>query len=80
MLHPFFNNVSLNNVLHTGRILQFDLFILLLDWRLFQFVFNADVEKRVDKFGETRSDFPEDNIKLNTIIFLVNCNHRLAIR
>ena len=40
---PSSNGVSLNNVLHPGPILQFNLTILILRWRLFRYIFNSDI-------------------------------------
>ncbi|XP_036340730.1 uncharacterized protein LOC118750102, partial [Rhagoletis pomonella] len=42
---PTDNGASLNDVLHPGSILQADLTILILRWRLFKYVFNSDIEK-----------------------------------
>ncbi|XP_036340744.1 uncharacterized protein LOC118750117 [Rhagoletis pomonella] len=36
---------SLNDVLYTGPTLQPDLMLLILNWRMFKYVFNGDVEK-----------------------------------
>jgi len=35
--------VSLNDVLHAGPVLQFDITIQILMWRYFRYVFNADI-------------------------------------
>ena len=42
---PSSSGKSLNDVLHVGPALQTDLTLLILKWHMFQFVFNADIEK-----------------------------------
>ncbi|XP_075150742.1 uncharacterized protein LOC142224843 [Haematobia irritans] len=87
------NGVSLNNVLYTGPVLQANLIVLILRWRLFRFVFNADIEKMYrqilihpDQASYQRIVFrlaPDDIIQdfeLNTVTFGVNCAPYLAIR
>ncbi|XP_049315772.1 uncharacterized protein LOC125779173 [Bactrocera dorsalis] len=39
------NGTSLNDILLPGPVLQADLTILILRWRLFKYVFNSDIEK-----------------------------------
>ncbi|XP_004520969.1 uncharacterized protein LOC101453560 [Ceratitis capitata] len=38
------SGLSLNDVLHTGRILQNDLLLVIIRWRLYKYVFNGDIE------------------------------------
>lgn len=84
---------SLNDVLYTGPTLQTDLTFLILNWRLYQFVFNGDIEKMYRQIlvHENDQDFqrivfrktPEHPIrdyKLKTVTFGVNCAPYLAIR
>lgn len=91
--NPSSNGVSLNNILHPGPVLQADLTVLMLRWRLFRYVFNADIEKMYrqilihpDQTPFQRILFrnnPEVDIKdfeLNTVTFGVNCAPYLAIR
>ncbi|XP_075156709.1 uncharacterized protein LOC142229987 [Haematobia irritans] len=90
---PTSNGGSLNNVLYTGPVLQANLIVLILRWRLFRFVFNADIEKMYrqilihpDQASHQRIVFrlaPDDVIRdfeLNTVTFGVNCAPYLAIR
>ncbi|XP_055841189.1 uncharacterized protein LOC129908595 [Episyrphus balteatus] len=87
--------VSLNDLLHTGPVLQSDLTTLILNWRLYRYVFNADIEKmyrqiRVDSEHTPyqriwyRNPANEDNqvktYELKTVTFGVNCAPFLAIR
>ncbi|XP_065354490.1 uncharacterized protein LOC135948964 [Calliphora vicina] len=39
------SGLSLNDVLHPGTVLQQDLTVLITRWRLFKYIFNADIEK-----------------------------------
>ncbi|XP_037813774.1 uncharacterized protein LOC119604939 [Lucilia sericata] len=91
--NPSSNGVSLNNVLYPGPVLQADLTVLILQWRLFRYVFNADIEKmyRQILIHPEQTQFqrvwyrcnPEADIKdyeLNTVTFGVNCAPYLAIR
>lgn len=90
---PSSNGVSLNNVLYPGPVLQADLMVLILRWRLFRYVFNADIEKMYrqilihpDQTPFQRilfRDNPEDDVQdyeLNTVTFGVNCAPYLALR
>lgn len=84
---------SLNDVLYTGLVLQNDLMVVILNWRLYKFVFNGDIEKMyhqilVDEkdqdyqriiFRRTPSSLIQD-FKLKTVTFGVNCAPYLAIR
>ncbi|XP_054091244.1 uncharacterized protein LOC128922882 [Zeugodacus cucurbitae] len=90
---PTSNHKSLNDILHIGPTLQKDLVILITNWRLFQFVFNADIQKMyrqilVDPnhtqfqrilFRKTPEDTIED-FELQTVTFGINCAPYLAIR
>ncbi|XP_067631850.1 uncharacterized protein [Eurosta solidaginis] len=84
---------SLNDVLHTGPILQNDLMLVILKWRLYKFVFNGDIEKmyRQILIHEEDKDFhrivfrkhptlPIEDFRLKTVTFGVNCAPYLAIR
>ncbi|KAM7356671.1 uncharacterized protein ACRADG_002324 [Cochliomyia hominivorax] len=90
---PSSNGQSLNSLLHTGPILQNDLTILILKWRFFKFVINADIQKMYRQIlvhpDHTpfqrilfRSDphTPITDYELNTVTFGVNCAPYLAIR
>ncbi|XP_067639413.1 uncharacterized protein [Eurosta solidaginis] len=84
---------SLNDVLHTGPILQNGLMLVILKWRLYKFVFNGDIEKmyRQILIHEEDKDFhrivfrkhptlPIQDFRLKTVTFGVNCAPYLAIR
>ncbi|XP_051858132.1 uncharacterized protein LOC127565087 [Drosophila albomicans] len=89
---PTSNGKSLNDILHTGPILQSDLTIQILKWRFFKFVFNADITKMyrqilVDpnhtRFQRLLFRTPDEKLcdfELNTVTFGVNCAPYLAIR
>ncbi|XP_049316695.1 uncharacterized protein LOC125779394 [Bactrocera dorsalis] len=90
---PTSNHKSLNDVSHIGPTLQKDLVILITNWRLFQFVFNADIQKMYRQIlvdpNHTRfqrilfRNSPEDTIEyfeLQTVTFGINCAPYLAIR
>ncbi|XP_065365574.1 uncharacterized protein LOC135958605 [Calliphora vicina] len=90
---PSSNGLSLNSVLHVGPILQNDLTLLILRWRFFKFVFNADIQKMyrqilVDPKHTSYQrilfrDSPNSPIcdyELKTVTFGVNCAPYLAIR
>lgn len=87
------NNLSLNDVLHTGPVLQNDLTILIIKWRFFQYVFNGDIRQMYRQIlvNPAHAPFqcilyrsnPSDRIQdfmLNTVTFGVNCAPYLAIR
>ncbi|XP_065368817.1 uncharacterized protein LOC135961248 [Calliphora vicina] len=90
---PSSNGNSLNDLLYPGPILQADLTILILRWRLFRYVFNSDIEKMYRQilvnpshtpfqriiFRNSPQDEPQD-FELNTVTFGVNCAPYLAIR
>ncbi|XP_037824461.1 uncharacterized protein LOC119612686 [Lucilia sericata] len=84
---------SSNDILHTGPILQNDLTLLILKWRFFKYVFNADIQKMyrqilVDPkhtvfqrilFRNNPNVIIQD-YELKTVTFGVNCAPYLAIR
>lgn len=87
------NGLSLNDILHTGPTLQSDLPLLLHKWRLFRYVFNADIQKMYRQILVTpeHTSFqrilfrrnPQDTVQdyeLKTVTFGVNCAPYLAIR
>ncbi|XP_075154241.1 uncharacterized protein LOC142227692 [Haematobia irritans] len=87
------SGVSLNDVLHVGPTLQSDLMTLLLRWRLFQYVFNGDIEKMYRQILVHSDDInfqrvlfrpsptsPIRDYALKTVTFGVNCAPYLAIR
>ncbi|XP_065356165.1 uncharacterized protein LOC135950558 [Calliphora vicina] len=90
---PSSNGLSLNDILHTGPILQSDLTLLILKWRFFKYVFNADIQKMyrqilVDPkhtvfqrilFRNSPNVIIQD-YELKTVTFGVNCAPYLAIR
>ncbi|XP_065370916.1 uncharacterized protein LOC135963067 [Calliphora vicina] len=90
---PSSNGNSLNDLLYPGPILQADLTILILRWRLFRYVFNSDIEKMYRQilvnpshtpfqriiFRNSTHEDPQD-FELNTVTFGVNCAPYLAIR
>lgn len=84
---------SLNDVLHVGPTLQADLMMLILNWRLYKFVFNGDIEKMYRQILVYNEDSqfqrilfrknpngPIEDYALNTVTFGVNCAPYLAIR
>ncbi|XP_075150323.1 uncharacterized protein LOC142224439 [Haematobia irritans] len=90
---PTSNGFSLNDVLHTGPVLQQDLVVLILRWRFFRYVFNGDITKMYRQilvhpdhrpyqrilFRHDPTDIIHD-YELNTVTFGVNCAPFLAIR
>ncbi|XP_059223375.1 uncharacterized protein LOC131997094 [Stomoxys calcitrans] len=87
------NGKSLNDVLHTGPVLQQDLVVLILNWRLFRYVFNGDITKMYRQIlvnpehrAFQRIIFRQDpngkvqDYELSTVTFGVNCAPFLAIR
>ncbi|XP_070068092.1 uncharacterized protein [Drosophila takahashii] len=84
---------SLNDVLHKGPTLQSDLLGILLNWRLYKYVFNGDIEKMYRQilvhpddrqyqrllFRPQSSSIIKD-FELKTVTFGVNCAPFLAIR
>lgn len=87
------NGNSLNDLLYPGPILQPDLTVLILRWRLFRYVFNSDIEKMYRQilvnpsqtsyqrivFRNSPQNPPKD-FELKTVTFGVNCAPYLAIR
>ncbi|XP_044313447.1 uncharacterized protein LOC123037368 [Drosophila rhopaloa] len=84
---------ALNDVLHKGPVLQGDLLGILLNWRLYKFVFNGDIEKMYRQILVHPDDRPFQRLifrpkqsaimkdfQLNTVTFGVNCAPFLAIR
>ncbi|KAH8366853.1 hypothetical protein KR084_002754, partial [Drosophila pseudotakahashii] len=86
------NGYSLNDILHTGPVLQSDLTTQILKWRFFRYVFNADITKMYrqilvhpdhTRFQRTLCRDKEGKLcdyELNTVTFGVNCAPFLAIR
>ncbi|XP_075147420.1 uncharacterized protein LOC142221551 [Haematobia irritans] len=87
------SGTSLNDVLYSGPILQNDVTILILRWRFFRFVFNADIEKMYRQIRVHPKDTPFQRIlfrscddatmqdyELKTVTFGVNAAPYLAIR
>ncbi|XP_054742580.1 uncharacterized protein LOC129247471 [Anastrepha obliqua] len=90
---PTANGLSLNDVLHPGPVLQADMTVLILRWRLYKYVFNSDIEKmyRQIMVSNTHTKYqrivfrtcPKDPIslyELKTVTFGINCAPYLAIR
>ncbi|XP_069965822.1 uncharacterized protein [Bactrocera oleae] len=90
---PSSNRNSLNDVLHTGPILQADLVILVVKCRMFRIVFNADIQKMYRQilveskhtpfqrilYRRSPND-PIEDFELQTVTFGINCAPYLAIR
>ncbi|XP_050324492.1 uncharacterized protein LOC126755810 [Bactrocera neohumeralis] len=87
------NGTSLNDILLPGPVLQADLTILILRWRLFKYVFSSDIEMmyrqillKADQTKYQRIVFrnrptEQTNIfELKTVTFGINCAPYLAIR
>ncbi|XP_062123033.1 uncharacterized protein LOC133836514 [Drosophila sulfurigaster albostrigata] len=87
---PTSNGKSLNDILHTGPILQSDLTIQILKWRFFQFVFNADITKmyrqilldpKHTRFQRLLFRTPDEKLcdfELNTVTFGANSSDIIA--
>ncbi|XP_059224007.1 uncharacterized protein LOC131997304 [Stomoxys calcitrans] len=85
--------VSLNDILHTGPILQNDLMNVILRWRFFKYVFNGDIQKMYRQiyvhkddrefqrvlFRNSHTEAVQD-YRLKTVTFGINCAPYLAIR
>ncbi|XP_075168002.1 uncharacterized protein LOC142240188 [Haematobia irritans] len=84
---------SLNDVLHSGPILQQDLVKVLRNWRYYQFVFNGDIQKMYRQIWVHEGDQkfqqilfrpapnnPVQTFRLKTVTFGVNAAPFLAIR
>ncbi|XP_055923279.1 uncharacterized protein LOC129953816 [Eupeodes corollae] len=87
------NGKSLNDLLHTGPVLQNDITFLILNWRFYKYVFNGDIEKMYRQIAihPDHSQYqrilfrpspsqPILDYTLNTVTFGVNCAPYLAIR
>ncbi|XP_037809660.1 uncharacterized protein LOC119602300 [Lucilia sericata] len=91
--NPTSSGLSLNDVLYPGPVLQQDLTVLITRWRLFKYVFNADIEKMYRQilinpqhapyqrilFRSSSEKEPQD-FELQTVTFGVNCAPYLALR
>ncbi|XP_036345828.1 uncharacterized protein LOC118755085 [Rhagoletis pomonella] len=90
---PTANGTSLNDVLLPGPVLQADLPILILRWRLYRYVFNSDIEKMYRQVWvdsnhtkyqrivfRTNPNEPVSLYELKTVTFGINCAPYLAIR
>ncbi|XP_075167684.1 uncharacterized protein LOC142239804 [Haematobia irritans] len=90
---PTSNGLSLNDVLHTGPVLQNDLTLLILRWRFYQFVLNGDIQKMYRQILVHQSHTPFQRIlfrktpneqiqdfELKTATFGLNCAPYLANR
>lgn len=84
---------SLNDALYVGPTLQQDLVVLILKWRLFKVVFNADVQKMYRQIlmnpehiayqrilHRSNVNEPIKDYSLNTVTFGINSAPYLAIR
>ncbi|XP_073835841.1 uncharacterized protein [Musca autumnalis] len=84
---------SLNDKLYVGPVLQKDIISLILNWRLYKYVFNADISKMYRQIlvNPNQTTFqrivyrtsPDEEIKdykLNTVTFGLNCAPYLALR
>ncbi|XP_017470360.1 PREDICTED: uncharacterized protein LOC108362040 [Rhagoletis zephyria] len=87
------NGTSLNDVLYPGPVLQADLPILILRWRLYRYVFNSDIEKMYRQIWvnnnhtkyqrivyRTNPNEPVSLYELKTVTFGINSAPYLAIR
>ncbi|XP_062122497.1 uncharacterized protein LOC133836179 [Drosophila sulfurigaster albostrigata] len=89
---PSSNGKSLNDILHSGPILQSDLTLQILRWRYYRYVFNADITKMYRQILMDSKHTPFQRIlfrtsdgeirdfELNTVTFGVNCAPFLALR
>ncbi|XP_051864225.1 uncharacterized protein LOC127566245 [Drosophila albomicans] len=89
---PSSNGKSLNDILHSGPILQSDLTLQILRWRYYRYVFNADITKMYRQILMDSKHTPFQRIlfrtsdgvirdfELNTVTFGVNCTPFLALR
>ncbi|XP_073820797.1 uncharacterized protein [Musca autumnalis] len=90
---PTATGKSLNDLLHVGPVLQKDIISLILNWRMYRYVFNADISKmyRQILINPNQSNFqrivyrssPDEEIKdyrLKTVTFGLNCAPYLALR
>ncbi|XP_073817385.1 uncharacterized protein [Musca autumnalis] len=90
---PSVGGKSLNDALYVGPTLQRDIVSLVLNWRMFRYVFNADISKmyrqiwinpKHAKFQRilfrTCSEDEVSDYQLKTVTFGVNCAPYLALR
>ncbi|XP_075150815.1 uncharacterized protein LOC142224922 [Haematobia irritans] len=90
---PTSNKKSLNDILYPGPILQQDLVLQTLKWRLFKYVYNADITKMYRQIlvDPSQTQYqrilfrkspkkPIEDFELQTVTFGVNCDPFLAIR
>ncbi|XP_041449449.1 uncharacterized protein LOC121404235 [Drosophila obscura] len=89
---PSSNGKSLNDTLHSGPVLQSDLTMQILRWRVFRYVFNADISKMYREILVSSQHTPYQRIlfrdrngdvcdfELATVTFGVNCTPYLALR
>ncbi|XP_041449352.1 uncharacterized protein LOC121404191 [Drosophila obscura] len=89
---PSSNGKSLNDTLHAGPVLQSDLTMQILRWRVFRYVFNADINKMYRQIQVASQHTPYQRIlfrdrngdvcdyELTTVTFGVNCAPYLALR
>ncbi|XP_075150882.1 uncharacterized protein LOC142224991 [Haematobia irritans] len=90
---PSRNGKSLNDFLFVGPVLQNDILTLILNWRLYKFVFNADITQMYRQIlvnpnhtpyqrilFRTSQDEEVRDFELQTVTFGVNCAPYLAIR
>ncbi|XP_075163179.1 uncharacterized protein LOC142235805 [Haematobia irritans] len=87
------NGKSLNDMLYVGPTLQKDIVSLVLNWRLYRFVFNADISKMYRQIWVNSNhasyqrilfrSSPNEEItdyQLKTVTFGINCAPYLALR
>ncbi|XP_036346960.1 uncharacterized protein LOC118756296, partial [Rhagoletis pomonella] len=90
---PSASGVSLNDILHIGPTLQTDLMFVILNWRLYKYVFNGDIQKMYRQIllheddqqyqrilFRRKNDIKLTDFALQTVTFGVNCAPYLAIR
>ncbi|XP_065368694.1 uncharacterized protein LOC135961125 [Calliphora vicina] len=84
---------SLNDILYTGPTLQTELITVILNWRIYKYVFSGDIQKMYRQILVHPDDRPLQRIiyqqnptspikdyQLKTVTFGVNCAPFLAIR
>ncbi|XP_041450617.1 uncharacterized protein LOC121404689 [Drosophila obscura] len=89
---PSSNGKSLNDTLHSGPVLQSDLTTQILRWRVFRYIFNADISNMYRQIQVSSQHTPYQRIlfrdrngdvcdyELATVTFGVNCAPYLALR
>ena len=83
----------LNDLFHTGPVLQADIVQVITNWRLYQFVFTGDIQKMYRQIWihpddrpyqqilfRRKKDEPVKSFQLKTVTFGINCAPFLAIR